>query len=520
MELFNLDCLYFLTLASFAIEAMYYKCGIKLYSISDPSLYYIINRNIRGGLCSVGRRHAIANNKDTNPNFDIKSMKSNYLPYVDFNSLYPSVMSKFKLPMGDFVELNGEELNNFKNQDITNIDIEGETGYYIYCDIKPVKPEVIETTDSYPILISLMNIQDQPLSDCSKELLREKNVKLPNDNTKLVAHRCGVQNYLIALTFVQFLIKNGVEVATIHKVIKFKQGFYLKEFIDDNIKMRAAAANPFIKNALKLINNAIYGRTLLNPLNYATQAKICHDENDSNLLRSFSKLTFRKVDVINDYRFLVTYNKTRVKASSPIYVGFSILEHAKLFMYKFWYSTIVPTYGKRVQFVYSDTDSFIINLKTEDIIKEIKGPLADYLDLSNFPPDHPLYNNASNNTLKGVPSHIRKGLNLDSYKECLYSNTRFSKDIFNLRFYNKHMSLTKNSKVILSSFEDKRYYVNNLESYGYGHPIIRNGNINSSNNNRGEQTSAEKGEKRKRLETEPMDLQAKKKKLSMFHNQN
>ena len=78
------------------------------------------------------------------------------------------------------------------------------------------------------------------------------------------------------------------------------------------------------------------------------------------------------------------------------------------------------------------------------------------------------------------------------------------------------MSLTKNSKVILSSFEDKRYYVNNLESYGYGHPIIRNGNINSSNNNGGEEPSAEKGEKRKRLETEPMDLQTKKKKLGMF----
>ena len=125
----------------------------------------------------------------------------------------------------------------------------------------------------------------------------------------------------------------------------------------------------------------------------------------------------------------------------------------------------------------------------------------------------------SNNTLKGIPAHIRKGLTLDSYKECLYSNTRFSKDIFNLIFYNKHMSLTKNSKVILSSFKDKRYYVNNLESYGYGHPIIRNGNINSSNNG-GEDTSSQKGEKRKRLEPEAMDLHAKKKKLGMFYNQN
>ena len=111
--------------------------------------------------------------------------------------------------------------------------------------------------------------------------------------------------------------------------------------------MRAAATNPFIKNALKLINNAIYGLTLLNPLNYATEAKICHDGNSSNMLKSFSKPTFRKVDIINEDRFLATYNRSSVKASSPIYVGYSILDHAKLYMYRFWYSTIVPTYGKK-----------------------------------------------------------------------------------------------------------------------------------------------------------------------------
>ena len=53
-------------------------------------------------------------------------------------------------------------------------------------------------------------------------------------------------------------------------MVKFKQGYYLKQFINENIRMTAA---------LKLINNAIYGRTLLNPLNYATEAKICLDEN-------------------------------------------------------------------------------------------------------------------------------------------------------------------------------------------------------------------------------------------------
>ena len=103
-----------------------------------------------------------------------------------------------------------------------------------------------------------------------------------------------------------------------------------------------------------------------------------------------------------------------------------------------------------------------------------------------------------NNTLKGVPKHIRNSLNLETYKECLYANTRISKDIFNLRFYNKDMSLTKNSKIILSSFEDKRYYVDNLHSYGYGHHKI----TNDSSDNKGGQSFPEEREKRKRSQDE------------------
>ena len=549
MDLFNLDCLYFLTLASFAVEAMYHKCQVSLDLISDPNLYHIINRNIRGGFCSVGQRHVIANNKDTNPNFDHKSMKSNYLLYIDFNSLYPTVMSQFELPMGDFVELNGEELSDFKNQDLTEIDVEGDTGYYIYCNIKPISPEVIEKTDSYPLLISPMNIQNHHLSNFSQDLLREKNLKLANNNTKLVAHHSGVDNYLITLPLLQFLIKQGVEVSVIHKVIKFKQGFLFKHFIDENIRMRAEAANPFIKNALKLVNSAICGGTLLNPLDDATEVEICHDENSTNLIKSFSQPTFRKVDVMNEDRFLVTFNRPSVKASSPIYVGYSILDHAKLYMYKFWYSTIVPTYGQRAQFVYSDTDSFIINIETDDIVKEIQGPLAKHLDLSNFPLDHPLYSNkcmgelgklkietapyhikefvalkpkaysytttesdqVCHNTLKGVPKHGRNNLNVETYKECLYSNTRISQDISNLRFYNSNMSPTKNSQIILSSFEDKRYYVDGLNSYGYGHHKI----INSSRVNKGDQSPPEEREKRKRNpdENSRIGLPQKKKKI-------
>ena len=66
-------------------------------------------------------------------------------------------------------------LNDFKNLALTEIN-KGDTGYYIYCDIKPISPEVTDKTDSYPLLISPMNIQNHHLSNFSKDLLREKNL--------------------------------------------------------------------------------------------------------------------------------------------------------------------------------------------------------------------------------------------------------------------------------------------------------------------------------------------------------
>ena len=183
-------------------------------------------------------------------------------------------------------------------------------------------------------------------------------------------------------------------------------------------------------------------------------------------------------------------------------------------MYKFWYSIIVPTYGKRARFVYSDTDSFIIDIETADLTHEITGPLASHLDLSNFPTHHPLHSSkfkgqlgklkietapffmkefvalkpkaysytttehdsVNCNTLKGVPKHIKENiLDIEAYKSCLYGNVQKYESIYNLRFCNSEMSLIRTRKLILSSLEDKRYYHNNLLSVGYGHYSIREG---------------------------------------------
>ena len=53
----------------------------------------------------------------------------------------------------------------------------------------------------------------------------------------------------------------------------------------------------------------------------------------------------------------------------PLYLGISILDISKILLYKFWYYYINPKYGDRAKLSCTDTDSFIIYIKTDDFLK-------------------------------------------------------------------------------------------------------------------------------------------------------
>ena len=77
-------------------------------------------------------------------------------------------------------------------------------------------------------------------------------------------------------------------------------------------------------------------------------------------------------------------NKTRVKMNKPIYLGLSILDISKILMYEFWYDYMKPNYGNDVQLCYMDTNSFIMNIKTEDFYKDIANDVEKRFDKSNY----------------------------------------------------------------------------------------------------------------------------------------
>ena len=57
--------------------------------------------------------------------------------------------------------------------------------------------------------------------------------------------------------------------------------------------------------------------------------------------------------------------------NQPIYVRVAILDLAKLHMTKFFYGVLKPFDGDRVRLLYTDTDSFIIQIKTDDVFEEL-----------------------------------------------------------------------------------------------------------------------------------------------------
>ena len=61
--------------------------------------------------------------------------------------------------------------------------------------------------------------------------------------------------------------------------------------------------------------------------------------------------------------------RTKVKMNKLIYLGLSILEITKILMYEFSYDYMKPKYDDKVKLCYMDTNSFIMNIKTEKFLQ-------------------------------------------------------------------------------------------------------------------------------------------------------
>ena len=155
-----------------------------------------------------------------------------------------------------------------------------------------------------------------------------------------------------------------------------------------NTELRKLAKNDFDKDFFKLMNNAVFGKTMENIRKRRNIKLVTTDKRRNKLV---SEPNYHTIIYISEDLFqMIEMNETKVKMNKPINLGLSILEISKLLMYEFWYGYMKPKYGDNIKLCYMDTDSFIMNIKTEDFYKDITNDVEKRFDTSNYEVNRPL----------------------------------------------------------------------------------------------------------------------------------
>ena len=295
----------------------------------------------------------------------------------------------------------------------------------------------------------------------------------------------------------KFYTNLGMKVPHIHTIYRFKQSLWLEKYINHNTQKRTKAKTNFEKDLYKLMNNAFFGKTMENVRERVNLETISHTNIDQIIKRQ-SKLSFKGIACFYSEFSVYKFDKEKTVFDKPIYLGFSVLELSKLLMYEFYYHKLQPRFSSRVKLHYMDTDSFILSIKTGDLIKDLEFFKVDF-DFSELDENHELYNPVNKKVIGKMKIETSPIIELDnfvamrsksysfSYKTIQKSKqkgiqhtppyTQFITSLFNsetttatnysIRSNAHHLTVEKQDKLALNPFDDKRVYFNPIQSLSW-----------------------------------------------------
>lgn len=144
--------------------------GVELELLTDPDMHLFVEKGLRGGITTITKRHAKANNSyldDYDPD-----KASNYIVYLDANNLYGWTMSQ-SLPTHDFEWLPAEDLHSF---DLTSIPDDGDHGYVLEVDLE-YPQHLHDHHNDYLLAPESFKIQPEMLSTYQQSLLADLGMK-------------------------------------------------------------------------------------------------------------------------------------------------------------------------------------------------------------------------------------------------------------------------------------------------------------------------------------------------------
>ena len=475
---YELDPAWYYTAPGLAWDAALKKTKVELELLSDREMLDLFEKGTRGGVSSIMHRYAKANNKYMGKDFFRDELKK-FLVYLDANNLYGWAMSK-PLPTKGFKWMTKEELQDWKNHScILEVDLE-------------YPKELHDLHNEYPLAPERLTVNKV-----------EKLIPNLNNKTSYVLHYENLKLYESL----------GMKVTKIHRGIKFEESPWLKEYIDKNTDLRAKAKNEFEKDFFKLMNNAIYGKTIENVRKHV-DIRLVNDKAKARKLAA--KPNFQHCTIFDENLVAIHMKKTKLVFNKPVYLGMCILDLSKTLMYDFHYNYIKKKYGSKAKLLFTDTDSLAYEIETEDFYKDISGDVRTNFDTSDIPKDHPsgiesgvnkkvigmfkdecgskimhefvglraklysykMYERDETKKCKGVKSSVvKKEIIFKDYKDCLFGGLADGKQMrtMNVIRSHRHEVYTEQvNKIALSAEDDKRVVLeDHVHTLAYGHYSLK-----------------------------------------------
>ena len=171
----------------------------------------------------------------------------------------------------------------------------------------------------------------------------------------------------------------------------------MKQYIGLNTELRKKATSNFEKDLYKLMNNSVFGKSIEN-LRKRVDLKLVRPWEEEKLRKLIASPSFNRANIFDDGLAAIHMHKSKLVLNRPIFDGMSVLDLSKTLMYDFYYNKLLKQYGKNVDLLYTDTDSLLLEIKTENVYKDMERNIEEY-DTSDFPEDHFLHNTKNKKVL-------------------------------------------------------------------------------------------------------------------------
>ena len=481
LKIYGLDPVYYFTAPGLAWDACLKMTSVKLELLSDSNMLLMFEEGIRGGISIISNRYGEANNKYMRKGFN-KNKPSKYLMYLDANNLYGCAMSE-KLPTHGFKWLLDREIGKLFNN------------------------QVLQVWEKIPCILEVDLEYPENLHDLHNDYpFCPERVKCKNGVEKLIPNLNDKTKYVIHYKNLIQCLRAGIKLKKIHSGIKFVESEWMKPYIDKNTNLRAMTKNNFEKDFYKLMNNSVFGKTMENLRNRVDVRLVNTKE---KLRKLVAKPNFKSRKIFNENLVSVHMKKTSLLMNKPIYLGMCILDLSKIIMYDFHYNYIKSKYADKAKLLFTDTDSLMYEIQTEDFYKDISGDVKDRFDTSDYPENHPsgiptgenkkvlgmmkdevagkiikefvglrskLYSfvmddGGETKKCKGIKKQVvESSIRHEHYKTCLTTGKELLRKQNILRSYDHEVYTEEVNKVALSALDDKRHILSDgMDTLALGH---------------------------------------------------